>query len=275
MTELQWQDDGSELTISLLGRSWHLPLDKPNPGLCRSDGRSTARRLGLHHIATTGRRDEGVFDASSLVTVERHRGRVQATFEPGGCHGLRIRAAWEPTPDRDGFDLEVQVSMTAAGVLRRLEVAVVGRWSETPGPSPPDLMYRVEPRDVHAAGSTYDGREPASLLHSLTTMPVPATSPHTLPPLVVGEPDEIPGKSYVEMVRPDDCARRIAAAPGEAGTSSDRVSSIRYGLFGHDLEKGVVLRGRIRGIWVDSSSLEDEVRRQHGRFLEEPPSLGP
>ena len=275
MTDLQWQGHGSDLTIQLLGRPWNLPLDNPKPGLCRSDGPSTACLLGLHHISTTGRRDEGVFVASSLIEVECHRGRVQATFEPRGWHGLRVRAAWEPTPDRDGFDLEVQVSVASTGTLRRFEVAVDSRLSETAGLSRPDRMYRVEPRDVHAAGTSYDGREPPNLLHSLTTMPVPATSPHALPPLIIGDPGVIPGKSYVEMVRPDDCARRIAAASGDTGPSSDRASSLRYGLFGHDLEKGVVLRGRIRGIWVDSASLEGEVRRQHERFLEEPPSLGP
>jgi hypothetical protein len=76
------------------------------------------------------------------------------------------------------------------------------------------------------------------------------------------------------MVRPDDCARRITgeAARPAAGTSG--VVSVRYGLFGHDLEKGVVLRARLRGLWLDLAS-EDEVRRHHDAFLREPPALGP
>jgi hypothetical protein len=77
------------------------------------------------------------------------------------------------------------------------------------------------------------------------------------------------------MVRPNDCARRIVGeTPAGGQTASGRIS-IRYGLFGHDLEKGVVLRGRIRGIWVDSPSPEPEALRRYEMFVSEPPPLGP
>src|SRR5262249_56955726 len=116
-----------------------------------ADGRSMVRLLGLCHVAATGRRDDRAFDGSSLVSCEHHRGRVQATYAPRAWHGLSIRAVWEPTPDRDGFDLEVQAWVTSRGVFRRLEVAIGSHGARTAGDPSPTVAYRVEPRDVHAA----------------------------------------------------------------------------------------------------------------------------
>ena len=79
----------------------------------------------------------------------------------------------------------------------------------------------------------------------------------------------VAGRDYVEMVQANDCARRVLSKPAAGAFSID------HELFGHDLEKGVVLRGRIRGIWIESHSPEDEIRRRYDEFLDEPPSLGP
>jgi hypothetical protein len=275
VAELQWHGEGPDLTIDAVGRRWGLEVDDPQPGLSWSDGRSVARLLSLRHISLVGRRDEEAFDGSSLVSVEHYRGRIQATYAPRAFHGLSIRAAWGPTPALDGFDLEVQVSVSSSRVLRRLEVEVGSYLAEAIGTPRSDLACQVQPRDVHAAALPYDGREAMSVLRFLTTMPLPASSPHTLPPLVCRNPGGIPGQSYVEMVRPDDCARRIIGETDPGDAVSHWVFSIRYGLFGHDLEKGVVLRGRVRGILGDYVSAEDEVRRQYETFLGEPPSLGP
>jgi hypothetical protein len=275
VAHLRRQGDGTELILHAAGRPWTLALDAPRPGLFWSDEQSLVRLLGLRHIATTSRLDEQAFDASSLVSVERHRGRIQASFAPQAWDGLSIRAAWQPTPSGDGFDLEIQAAVSSTRIFRRLEVAISSCWNETAEHSVPAVAYRVEPRDVHAAALSYDGRESPSVLHALTTMPVPVTVPHSLPPIVVGDSGAILGKSYVEMVKPNDCAWRIIGEVHLGHLRARRVSSIDYGLFGHDLEKGVVLRGRIRGTWLDPGSPDAEIGRQHAEFLREPPSLGP
>jgi hypothetical protein len=69
--------------------------------------------------------------------------------------------------------------------------------------------------------------------------------------------------TYLEMVHPDDSALR-----------SGLPSAGRYALFGHDLERGVVLRGRLRGIWLASEPVEAEVSRLFDEFLKEPLPLG-
>jgi hypothetical protein len=274
VADLRRHGDWTDLILDVAGRPWTLALDGPRAGLSWSDGRSLVQLLGLRHIATTGRLDERAFDDSSLVSVERLRGRIQATFAPQAWDGLSIRAAWEPTPGHDGFDLEIQAAVSSTRVFRRLEVEIGSCWRETAEDSGRVVAYRVEPRDVHAAALSYDGREPPSVLHALTTMPVPVTVPHSLAPIVVGDSGGIAGRSYAEMVQPNDCARRIIGEIDLGDWQARRVFSIDYGLFGHDLEKGVVLRGRIRGTWLDPRSPDDEINRRHVEFLREPPSLG-
>jgi hypothetical protein len=275
VTDLEWQGDGPNFIIQAAGRAWTLKLDEPQPCLSWSDGRTMARLLGLQHVAAPARRDDRAFDRSSLVSCEHHRGRVQATYAPRAWHGLTIRASWEPTPDHDGFDLEVQVCVTSPGVLRRVEAVVGSHWSARTGDPQPTVAYRVEPRDVHAAALSYDGREPPSFLHSLTTLPIPAIFPRSLSPQIHREHGSHRERCYIEMVQPNDCARRIIGENLADGPKSLREFMIHYGLFGHDLEKGVVLRGRIRGIWADSRSPEQEARRRYEAFLSEPPALGP
>jgi hypothetical protein len=69
------------------------------------------------------------------------------------------------------------------------------------------------------------------------------------------------------MIHPHDASRRLVERDGETSA----ITSARYALFGLDLEKGVVLRGRLRGVWLqEGDAADDHVRR----FLEEPPPLG-
>ncbi len=277
MADLEWQGDGPVFTTLVDGRPWRLDLDSARPGLAWSESPLGARLLGLDHVAAVGRRDESAFDAVSLDSFERHRGRVQAIFAPAGWRGLKVRTAWAPTPDQDGFDLEVQVWSTSTGVFRRLELAVATSWSDgSAGPLNP-RRWSVEPRDVHAAALSYDGREAADTLHSLTTRPVPDESPRALEPICCPIPGPSPSGPgcYLEMVRPDDCARRVIGVGTAEGDPARGGQTIRYGLFGHDLEKGVVLRGRIRGVWLSPATGEDGRRRRLEAFLSEPPALGP
>ena len=277
MTDLDWQGEGPDFTIDSEGRRWTLRLDEARPCLSWSDEQTVARLLGLDHVAAIGRRDESAFTGATLTSFERQRGRIQATYTPPGWHGLSVRAAWGPTPDHDGFDLEVQVAASSVGVLRRVEVAVVSTWSLAGFAEPGDHHYYLEPRDVHAAALTYDGREPAAVLRCLMTMPVPASPPQNLPPdcFALPGPGPSPARSYLEMAQPNDCARRIISDIVPPGAPPLSAQSIRYGLFGHDLEKGVVLRGRIRGLWIDSDSSVEQNEGRYQAFLREPPSLGP
>lgn len=275
MNDVAWRGDGPVLTSDLAGRTWRLALDDPHPGLSWSDAGYQARILTLDHVAAAGRRDPSAFAGPSLVSWGRHGNRLEATFTPPAWPGLNVRAAWSPTADQSGFDLEVQVWITTTALLRRLEIAVGSHWWRETNDPPACRAYRVEPRDSRAAALSYDGREPAEWLRSLTTLPVPSESPHRLAPRLSRVASPPPGSVYTEMVQPDDCARRILGEPQDAGAGADGTSWTGYALFGHDLEKGVVLRGRIRGCWIESSQPEEEAARRYEAFLGEPPPLGP
>lgn len=232
-------------------------------GLRPTDG-AQGRLLTLSGLAATGRREVGAFRKDDLIGVELLHSRLLATFAPRGWHGLTVRAAWGPSPQGEGLDLEIQASTSTVGELRRLEILVESTLTDTS-----DVRsMTVEPRDRLAALLSYDGREPAEILQRLTTRPIPTADAHPFGPLAV----PLGGSStYLEMVHPYDVSRRVVESPTDGST----IAATRHALFGYDLEKGVVLRGRLRGVWMqephaDRSAIID----QHKRFLDEPPPLG-
>jgi hypothetical protein len=82
------------------------------------------------------------------------------------------------------------------------------------------------------------------------------------------------GANYVEMVHPHDAARRIVLSAEPPHPTFGRALAIRYGLLGLDLEKGVVVRARLRGLWVPDADLDEVVRSAFRQFVDLPPPLG-
>ncbi|HMP59336.1 MAG TPA: hypothetical protein PKD86_08275, partial [Gemmatales bacterium] len=81
-------------------------------------------------------------------------------------------------------------------------------------------------------------------------------------PMLFLQPHDVEG-SYVEMVHPHD----------GIGIETDGKGGFRYRLFGHDLEKGVILRGRLRGLVLPRDGDEDAARAAYAEFIKEPPNL--
>jgi hypothetical protein len=259
-----WSGDGPEFDIAWGGRSWTLKVDGPRPGL-RTSGPDAGPVLSLEGVAAPGRWDADAFSGATLVGFERRFERIEATYGPPGWGDLSIRAAWSPSGSGDeGIDLEIQLSAQSVGELKALEVKLASVLPELSKSSGRRKRW-VEPRDARSARFSYDGREPD--IHGLTTLPIPdddRLAPRVLPAPWPG------GASYVEIAHPHDVARRIAETI-KIGTVGH---TTRYGLFGHDLEKGVVLRGRLRGLWLISSTPEREALERYDEFLREPPPLG-
>jgi hypothetical protein len=176
---------------------------------------------------------------------------------------------------RAGIDLEVQLSATSVGQLKTVEVGIVSRWAAEVAEPSPLLASWVEPRDIPSAALSYDGRESAATLAALTTLPVPLPSSGTILPRIVSLPAFDADTYYIEMVQPNDCARRILDEPPGKPPARRASLATRYGLFGHDLEKGVVLRARLRGLWIQSQTPVATARALFEEFLREPPPLGP
>jgi hypothetical protein len=250
--ERAWSGSGAEFRLEWGGRDWTLRADERGPGL-RAEGLGPLLALG--GIAAAGRLDPEAFGAGALTRVEVRLGRLEATYAPEGWPELTVRAAWAPLGDA-GVGLEVELSTRSVGELRAVEVLVS---SQLGGVALAGSPRTVEPRDVRAAGLSYDGREPE--VASLTTEP---PGPVGFPWLVPQSGRE--GATYLEMVHPDDVARRV-----HVGRLPYDLT--QYGLFGYDLERGVVLRGRLRGYWLPKASAYSEAEGLYAEFLREPPPL--
>lgn len=258
-----WLGSGPEFELTWGGRPWVLKVDDTRPGLWVRDDLA-GPVLALEGLATPGRWERDVLSVAALASVERHFDRVEATYTPAGWGDLTVRAAWSPHGE-DGVDLEVQVSARSVDELRTLEVKLASVLPEPASSSRKRLW--VEPRDARAAALSYDGREPD--LGALTTLP-PTGEWNPLAPRVLTGP-WAEGWSYIEMVHPHDVARRIT----ESGKPTSPGNTTRYGVFGHDLERGVVLRARLRGVWTRSATARDDALVLFDQFQAEPPPLGP
>jgi hypothetical protein len=270
--ESQWQGSGGDYSLSWGGRVWTLKVDEAQPGLGSELDCGSARLLSLHGLAAVGRFEDQVFTASTLLSVERYRARVQATYAPRFWGGVIVRAAWSPSCSGAGVDLEVQASASSVGVLRKVEVMVQSQWQRRNSLELSTALGRdVLPRDTRSGALSYDGRERADDLPRLVTLAV-ADSPK---PNFFTPPGCKDGLTYIEMFQPNDVARQIRLEPSEPQLPLLDSLAFRYGIFGHDFEKGVVFRARMRGYWAVAETPAHRVSSLYRQFLNEPPPLGP
>jgi hypothetical protein len=244
VSETSWTGSGPKFGLSWGGLSWALELNAPNPGLECEDVRARLSLLTLEGLSRAGRVELGALSAQTLVRFECYRGSVWVFFAPPEWGGLTIRAALTPVPMAAGVDLEVQASAMSVGELAGVEVLVK---------------------------SSYHSRGPARVVWA---SPRSETGGHLLPPRVWSPFGTEARAAYVELAHPNDTARRTTQQATEAGSSSICAATTWYALFGHDLERGVILRSRLRGCWIRSDSAEDEAQALYGDFLGEPPPLG-
>jgi len=272
----RWTGVGPEFSLSWGDRAWKLSFDEPGPGLRPDAGLDQVKLLSLEKLARTGRVDPAAFTPDTLVLFEQHHGSVRATFAPPGWGGLTVRAGWHPTAAGEGIDLEIQLSATTVGELDSVEVSVVSRHGDATGGRLVQPVGVLDEDDIllapEAAGQPARPglHTPAATAAHLPPEPRrPLTGPRVLTP--AGTP---PGWFYVEMARPGDVASRNAGDSRDE-SRTELPTSTRYALFGHDLEKGVILRARVRGYWINSNALEQKALACYHDFLREPPLLSP
>ena len=247
MSDPVWTGSGPRFTLIWNGQPWALAVDKPGPGLCLQATDNPLKLLALDRLSAVGRFDSEAFQSATLVEYETYRNSVRATFAPPSWAGLRIRASWSVSP-RQTVDLEVQATATSVGELDGLEVDILSRFRQTGEQAVGLPISYVDARDVAAALSSYDGREPEPMLRQLAI----GSRNRPLRPSLIQGPAGEDDLFYVEMVHPDDLARRVSSEAILDDVSLTSARTIRYALFGLALEKGVVLRGRLRGCWIRS-----------------------
>lgn len=242
------------------GRKWY--LDPAVAGLRlegAASGEASPWLLGLAGLAECGRCERDVFGPGSLMSVEHRFQRVAATYQPQGWGELTVRATWTPVAGGAAMDLEVQVNARSVGQLDTLEVLVESRWPATEAAegAEPTSALRLQARDGEALSLTFDGRESASPPFDVAPLRADADPDAPLAPWEPRGPEA--SRAYYELAHPYDESRRL-----------DGPESVRHALFGYDLERGVVLRGRIRGVWTRSG---EEAARLFREFLTAPAPL--
>jgi len=247
-----WSGVGPSYEIDWGGLPWTLRVDDPNPGLRSA---RSGPLLALEGVAEADRWQADALSGKSLVGHECRFDRVEATYRPEGWGEMTVRASWFPV-GHAGIGLEVELSARSVEELHRVEVKILSTLETPPAPG---AHRAVEPRDREAAALSYDGRE--SDLSNLVTGPPGAA----IGPWLASKTGR-DGWAYVEVARPEDASRRISE-----GRLPFRAT--RYGLFGYDLERGVVLRGRARGFWLPTAGALDRAQALYRDFLDEPPPL--
>ncbi len=165
------------------------------------------------------------------------RGGVAVTYRLMVGGDVALKAVWSTIEGADGVDLEVSAHTRTVGLVQTLEVILGSRW----------------PRSCRAEIVATPARENQGVLMAPST-PGAIT-------LMAGTP--FPGQTYVEMVQPFGLLDREIA---DEGTS--------YRLFGHDLERGVLVRARIRGVWTPSEGARESAIALWGRFTRTAIHLG-
>jgi hypothetical protein len=179
---------------------------------------------------------------------------------------------WSAPGDRQ---LDLEVLATTLDPFERCEVLTVSRvlhsavlvptgvsrndpqWVEVDSVVGQTGTRLVLPRDCEAAKLSLDGRSPCfgdMLLAGPYAYPLVLCRP-------IGH-----DWSYIEMSRADDCARIIVCRTRNR-------AEVSFGLFGLDLEKGVILRGRVRGVFVARKQDVDRALELYGAFADESPHL--
>jgi hypothetical protein len=271
VSQRMWRKTASGFTIPWGGHDWTLRVDAERPGL-RPINLLHGSMLALEGVAVPGRTDPRVLSGETLSKVEMVRSRIEATYTPVDWSGLSVRASWSPTPEGQGIDLEIQVSAASVGELRAVEVIVASRFLGLRDPTSEAAALWVQARDPRSAALCFDGREPASELSRLTVLPIPE-KPVPEATLTFSPWRETP-RSYLEMAHPQDVARRVTLGKGALPPSPGFSIGVRYGLFGHDIEKGVILRGRLRGWWLPGGTTAESCRDLLQQFHAMPLPLG-
>jgi hypothetical protein len=270
-----WEGSAPEFTLSWGIHAWTLKVDEPNPGLRRHFDQSCAKLLFLERLSAAGREAVSLFSGATLAQVQKWRNLVEATFVPADWAGLRVRACWSPALAGAAVDLQIQVTAQSVGELTGFEVGVGSVWlagaeglAAEISASPDRCSESWAVPERHHAG---EARSPlSSNVDHMAGRWRPPVEPY-----VALVPEVEPNTYYVEMVHSSDVARWTTRQPSLLPAPDRVVIGTRYGLFGHDLEKGVVLRARLRGCFVRTETPEEDARALWRSFHSEPLPLGP
>ncbi len=189
---------------------------------------------------------------------------------------MRFELRWQPTEDGLGVEVEISVATSLVPALRAFEVMTCARARRgeflLPVRDGGATVWLDAQRWARERGSWWAmahvatrGRELARLGH----WPVPARNAGlgelAVPALVYRPPEA--DWSYAEVARASEATRLVL-------NLRERRLRWGFGLFGQELEKGVILRTSLRNAIVPRHNDTDEVEHLARAWQERIPSLG-
>jgi hypothetical protein len=217
-----WQLIGHKVLLRTPALSASLDLMHPTEGIADLHPALSAA-AGAHLLGLESKSLESV-TAETLVDHYARGADIIASYAESDAWPIRVDARWQAvgTGDAQGIlaTIDLVVSVRTDRLDSRPTLAVVSRIPEG------DVLRLADART-----SGFESLRPGE----------PATFERANHPGCLLFRPELGPQSYAEMVHPADCYR------SELSAAADGMLLIRHHLFPEELEKGVILRARIRG----------------------------
>lgn len=242
MSALPWSLDASLAQLKLGPLAALVDLREPAKGI-----QKIQLDAGLIHANLLGVLPERHVEASPEETYVRGEDLV-ATYPPAAGRAMRIQVYWRchSAPHRLAIELQVSVQTDELGISTPVVVA--------------SQIEAVEAwRLIDPAANCF---APLSLTKNWQQL-TPRDGPGCLLLRLPASP-----WSYAEMIHSADFQQDSIRFG--ASDSSARLASIEHGLFPGTLEKGVILRARLRGVFLRASDATAEAAKDYLDFLRSP-----
>jgi hypothetical protein len=185
--------------------------------------------------------------APSIVDYYVRGGDLVATYAETPARPLRAQIYWHAAIDR--FDREI----AAVELIASVQTSLLDSRPELTTQS--KLVAREALRLRDSRSTEFAPVGPAGVDSDAKEQP---DRPHCYLFRLASEP-----VSYAEMVHPADAQH--SSCQVRAG-GADLEIQLRHRLFAERLEKGVILRARVRGVWLDREGDEAAAARHYASF---------
>ena len=273
----RWHSTPHGYDLKHAGLTGILKLDESNPGLRNvtppfADGCTEwpGPLLALRSAQASGKRPGKVQVGNERPSQRLRNNTVDIQLAAPRNWPTRLHLYWGA---RYAGQIELQVLASTPEPIEGLEVLTFSQvpfsevmvpvghnttqWIDLQDAARVHRNWLVVPRDSAAASLSLDGRFPR--FGEMTIW-----SAYRIPVVLFRPPNQ--QWSYVEMSHPEDCSRIIARV--RRGSAQ-----VCFGLFGLDLEKGVILRGRVRAAFIDRKDDMEHVAELYHEFSVADPPL--
>ncbi len=227
MAASSWQLDGSTARLHCGRAQILVDLDRPAAGL--HDIRWTAEQFERAALLGVVLPSDAPLGAPARLESYVRDDDLVATYSASKSCPLQVQVYWRSVKAEGALSgaviVDLQVSVQTHLLDARPHVKTCSMWPQVDVLQMTDFEHsRWQPLDARTIS-----KGSARSIHR----------PHCL----IARP---PGKawSYVEMTHPADVAQSSLEHSGA-------VLTLKHVLFGDELEKGVILRGRVRGVFTD------------------------